>query len=108
MKVLDVPQLVHHGQAAIPIHAFSVSNPHLNPCENSHKSPMQVPPKKTEEKLKLFTHHQSQHHQSHHQENTLKEITRLSKNEVFSPPTPTKRGVQLALQRAFQNLIFYI
>jgi len=46
MKVLDVPQLVRHGQAAIPIHAFSVSNPHLNPCENSHKSPMQNPPPK--------------------------------------------------------------
>jgi hypothetical protein len=27
---------------------------------------------------------------------------------VFPPPTPTKRGVQLVLQRALQNLIFYI
>jgi len=59
MKVLDVPQLVHHGQAAIPIHAFSVSNPHLNPCENSHKSPMQAtpPPQKNRKKKKTFPPH---------------------------------------------------
>jgi hypothetical protein len=70
---LDVRELVHHGQAAIPMHAFSVWNPHLNPCENcqsakpcenSYKSPMQIPlpQKKLKEKLKLFTHHQSQEH----------------------------------------------
>jgi hypothetical protein len=62
------------------------------------------PPKRTEEKLQLFTHSSK----PTCQENTLKQITRLSKNEVFPPPTPTKRGVQLVLQRALQNLIFYI
>ncbi len=70
---LDVPKLVHHAKLPSPMHAFSVSNPHLNPCENcqwakpcenSHKSSKQTPPKKTERKTKnssVIIKQQSQH-----------------------------------------------